>query len=129
MKIALSGICVEDQTAALRFYTEVLGFVKKFDMPMGEHRWLTVVSPEFPDGAQLVLEPNSNPAARTFQTALKAQGIPWTSFHLDDIDAEFARLQALGVMFTAEPFTMGQDVRIAVFDDTCGNLIGLHQPL
>jgi len=122
MRINLSGIHVDDQAKALRFYTEVLGFVKKTDVPLGEHRWLTVVSPEDPDGVELVLEPNDHPAVRPYMEALVADGIPFTSFAVSDVHAEFKRLRDLGVTFTQEPLEMGQ-VTTAVFDDTCGNLI------
>jgi catechol 2,3-dioxygenase-like lactoylglutathione lyase family enzyme len=122
MRINLASILVDDQDRALRFYTEVLGFVKKTEIPMGEHRWLTVVSPEQPDGVELVLEPDEHPAARPFKEALVADGIPFTSFAVDDVQAEFDRLKGLGVTFTQEPTSMGP-VTTAVFDDTCGNLI------
>jgi catechol 2,3-dioxygenase-like lactoylglutathione lyase family enzyme len=122
MRINLASILVDDQDRALRFYTEVLGFVKKTEIPMGEHRWLTVVSPEQPDGVELVLEPDEHPAARPFKEALVADGIPFTSFAVDDVQAEFDRLKGLGVTFTQEPASMGP-VTTAVFDDTCGNLI------
>jgi catechol 2,3-dioxygenase-like lactoylglutathione lyase family enzyme len=122
MRINLASILVDDQDRALRFYTEVLGFVKKTEVPMGEHRWLTVVSPEQPDGVELVLEPDEHPAARPFKEALVADGIPFTSFAVDDVQAEFDRLKGLGVTFTQEPASMGP-VTTAVFDDTCGNLI------
>jgi catechol 2,3-dioxygenase-like lactoylglutathione lyase family enzyme len=122
VRINLSSIFVDDQEKALRFYTEVLGFVKKTEIPMGEHRWLTVVSPEDPDGVELVLEPDGHPAVRPFKEALVADGIPFTSFAVADVDAEFARLKGLGVAFTQEPLRMGP-VTTAVFDDTCGNLV------
>lgn len=107
---------------ALSFYTEVLGFVQKTDIPMGEHRWLTVVSPSDPDGVELVLEPDAHPAAGPFKAALVADGIPFTSFAVPDVPAEVERLRSLGVTFTQEPLTMGT-VTTAVLDDTCGNLI------
>ncbi len=122
MRINLTSVLVDDQEKALRFYTDVLGFVKKTEMPMGEHRWLTVVSPEAPDGVELVLEPDGHPAARPFKEALVADGIPFTSFAVDDVHAEFDRLKGLGVTFTQEPAAMGP-VTTAVLDDTCGNLI------
>ena len=122
MRINLASVFVDDQEKALRFYTEVLGFVTKTDIPMGEHRWLTVVSPEDPDGVELVLEPSDHPAVGPFRAALVADGIPFTSFAVDDVHAEFDRLQGLGVTFTQEPAAMGP-VTTAVFDDTCGNLI------
>lgn len=127
MRIKLSSIVVEDQTRALAFYTEVLGFQVKQDIPVdGEYRWITVVSPEGPDDLELALEPNANPAARTYQKALFDQGIPLTSFESADIHAEHARLRAKGVAFTREPTVMGP-VIIALFSDTVGNLIQLHQ--
>ncbi|MFC8075736.1 VOC family protein [Streptomyces sp. NPDC057307] len=122
MKINLSGVFVNDQAQAHRFYTEVLGFQTKNDVPVGEDRWLTVVSPADPDGTELLLEPSGHPAVKPFRDALVADGIPYTSFAVDDVHAEFARLQALGVRFTQEPADMGP-VTVAVFDDTCGNLI------
>jgi catechol 2,3-dioxygenase-like lactoylglutathione lyase family enzyme len=125
MKIALTSILVDDQEKALRFYTEVLGFQKKHDIPMGEARWLTVVSPENPDGVQVVLEPSGHPAVKPFKDALVADGIPFTAFVVDDVAAEHARLTGLGVQFTQEPAEMG-DVVTAVFDDTCGNLIQIQ---
>ena len=122
MQITLASIHVDDQQKALRFYTEVLGFVKKTDIPMGEHSWLTVVSPEDPDGVELVLEPSDHPAVRPYKDALVADGIPFTAFAVDDVQAEFDRLKGLGVTFTQEPAAMGP-VTTAVLDDTCGNLI------
>lgn len=122
MRIHLSSVFVDDQEKALRFYTEVLGFVKKHDVPIGTDRWLTVVSPEDPDGTQLLLEPSGHPAVKPYKTALAEDGIPATSFAVDDVHAEFARLRGLGVHFTQEPVQMGP-VTTAVLDDTCGNLI------
>ncbi len=122
MKINLASVLVDDQEKALRFYTDTLGFVKKTDVPVGDARWLTVVSPEAPDGVELVLEPDSHPAVRPFKEALVRDGIPWTSFAVDDCRAEFERLRSAGVVFTQEPVDMGPVVT-AVFDDTCGNLI------
>ena len=122
MRINLTSVLVDDQDKALRFYTEVLGFVKKTEVPLGEHRWLTVVSPEEPDGVQLVLEPSEHPAVGPFKDALVADGIPFTSFAVADVQKEFERLTALGVTFTQEPVVMGP-VTTAVLDDTCGNLI------
>lgn len=152
MRIVITSVLVDDQEKALRFYTDVLGFVKKTDVPAGEDRWLTVVSPEDPDGPELLLEPDRHPAARPFKNALVADGIAFTSFGVADVNnaegprdrgywcygkrpttygsgrgwvvqgAEAARLRGLGVRFTQEPFDVG-DVTIAVFDDTCGNLI------
>jgi catechol 2,3-dioxygenase-like lactoylglutathione lyase family enzyme len=122
MKINLTSVLVDDQAKALRFYTEVLGFVKKEDVPLGEHRWLTVVSPDDPDGPELVLEPDEHPAARPFKEALAGDGIPFTSFAVDDVESEFERLTSHGVRFTQQPTKMGP-VTTAVLDDTCGNLI------
>jgi catechol 2,3-dioxygenase-like lactoylglutathione lyase family enzyme len=122
VRINLASVLVDDQDKALKFYTEVLGFVKKTEIPLGEARWLTVVSPEQPDGTELVLEPDGHPAAKPFKQALVDDGIPFTSFAVDDVDAEYERLQALGVRFTQEPLEM-QSVTTAVLDDTCGNLI------
>ena len=126
MKIQLSSVMVENQDKALKFYTEVLGFVKKRDIPVGEAKWLTVVSPEGPEDIELLLEPNSNPAARTFQKAIFEQGIPLTAFAVEDIQKEYARLKKLGVEFTMEPTNMGMSI-VAVLNDTCGNLIQLYQ--
>lgn len=126
MKMYIKSVAVEDQQKALDFYTKTLGFVVKHDIPLGEHRWLTVVSPEEPDGVELGLEPNQHPAARAFQQAIKADSIPFTAFSVDDIEAEVKRLQAAGVNFTQAPMKAGS-ATIAVFDDTCGNLIQLIQ--
>ena len=123
-RIHLTSVLVDDQDKALAFYTDVLGFVKKTEVPMGEHRWLTVVSADEPDGTELVLEPSGHPAVGPFKAALQADGIPFTSFAVPDVVAEHARLVALGVRFTQEPLTMGP-VTTAVLDDTCGNLIQL----
>ena len=122
MRIGVTSVLVDDQAKALAFYTDVLGFVKKTDIPMGHHRWLTVVSPEHPDGVELVLEPDEHPAARPFKDALVSDGIPFTSFTVDDVAAEYERLTGLGVRFTQPPVQMGP-VTTAVLDDTCGNLI------
>ncbi|MGW7265347.1 VOC family protein [Streptomyces sp. NPDC054842] len=122
MRIHLSSVFVDDQDKALRFYTEVLGFIKKTEVPLGEDRWLTVVSPEDPDGTELLLEPSGHPAVGPYKDALVQDGIPATSFAVDDVHAEFARLSGLGVRFTQEPLEMGP-VTTAVLDDTCGNLI------
>jgi catechol 2,3-dioxygenase-like lactoylglutathione lyase family enzyme len=122
VKINLMSVLVDDQDKALAFYTQVLGFLPKADIPMGEARWITVASPEEPDGTQLVLEPDDHPAAKPFKSALVEDGIPFTSFAVQDVTAEHARLTALGVRFTQEPATMGP-VTTAVFDDTCGNLL------
>ena len=123
MRINVTSVFVDDQEKALRFYTDVLGFVKKHDVPIGgEARWLTVVSPEQPDGTELLLEPDGHPAAKAYKEALVADGIPATSFAVDDVDAEAERLKGHGVRFTQEPLEMGP-ATTAVFDDTCGNLI------
>ncbi|MEU5026588.1 VOC family protein [Streptomyces milbemycinicus] len=122
MKIHLTSVFVDDQDRALRFYTDVLGFVKKHDVPLGEDRWLTVVSPEDPEGTELLLEPSGHPAVNPYKTALVQDGIPAASFAVDDVRAEFSRLRELGVHFTQEPLEMGK-VTTAVLDDTCGNLI------
>lgn len=127
MRIELTSVLVDDQEKALRFYTEVLGFVKKTDLPAGEYRWLTVTSPEGPPGLELVLEPNAHPAARAYQQAIHADGIPATSFASSDVQAEYRRLSALGVPFRTPPTRTGP-VTVAVFDDGCGNFIQLHQP-
>jgi catechol 2,3-dioxygenase-like lactoylglutathione lyase family enzyme len=122
MKITVTSLLVDDQHKALDFYTRVLGFEKKTDIPLGEHRWLTVVSPEARDGVELVLEPDEHPAARPFKAALVEDGIPYTLFAVEDVKAEHDRLVSLGVRFVQPPTPMGQ-VTTAVFDDTCGNLI------
>ena len=122
MKIVTTSVPVDDQEKALAFYTDVLGFVKKTDVPAGEYRWLTVVSPDAPDGVELLLEPDAHPAAKPFKEALVADGMPYTSFAVDDVQAEFDRLSALGVRFVQPPTAMGP-VTTAVLDDTCGNLI------
>ena len=122
MRIYITSVLVDDQDKALRFYTDVLGFVKKHDIPLGEARWLTVVSAEAPEGPELALEPDTHPAAGPYKAALVADGIPATSFAVDDVHREFQRLRRLGVQFTQEPLEMG-GVTTAVFDDTCGNLI------
>jgi catechol 2,3-dioxygenase-like lactoylglutathione lyase family enzyme len=122
VRINLTSVLVDDQEKALRFYTDVLGFVPKDDVPLGEFRWLSVVAPDDPDGVELLLEPDAHPAARPFKEALVADGIPFTSFAVADVHAEFDRLKALGVTFTQEPTVMGP-VTTAVLDDTCGNLI------
>jgi len=125
VRIKLNSIMVDNQDKALKFYTEVFGFVKKYEIPVGEFRWLTVVSPDGPDDLELSLEPNANPAGKTFQEAIFKQGIPATAFEVDDMDAECKRLRGLGVVFTQEPTRMGP-VTIAVCADTCGNLIQLY---
>jgi catechol 2,3-dioxygenase-like lactoylglutathione lyase family enzyme len=124
VKIAMTSVLVDDQEKALRFYTDVLGFVAKNDIPLGEHRWITVVSPQAPDGVELVLEPDAHPAAKPFKAALVADGIPFTAFAVDDVHAEYERLTGLGVTFTQPPVAMGP-VTVAVLDDTCGNLVQL----
>ena len=125
-RINITSVLVDDQDKALRFYTEVLGFQKKTDIPAGEDRWLTVVSPEEPDGPELSLEPDGHPAAKPFKQALVDDGIPFTSFAVADTYGEFERLRDLGVRFTQDPLDLGT-VRTAVLDDTCGNLIQLVQ--
>jgi len=127
MHINLSSVMVDDQEKALKFYTEVLGFVKKADIPIGEYRWLTVTSPDGPDGIELVLEPIGFPPARDYQKALYNAGIPITAFISDDIHAEYKRLTAHGVKFSSEPQAMGAIISV-LFEDTCGNLINLVQP-
>jgi catechol 2,3-dioxygenase-like lactoylglutathione lyase family enzyme len=126
MKIVVTSVLVDDQAKALAFYTDVLGFEKKNDIPLGEARWLTVVSPQDRDGTELLLEPDAHPAAGPWKAALVEDGIPATSFGVEDVDAEFRRLRGLGVRFTQEPMAMGP-VTTAVFDDTCGNLIQIAQ--
>jgi catechol 2,3-dioxygenase-like lactoylglutathione lyase family enzyme len=126
IRIVLTSILVDNQQKALRFYTEKLGFQKKTEVPLGEHSWLTVVSGADPDGVELVLEPDAHPAVGPFKRALVEDGIPITSFGVDDIHAEYARLTAAGVHFTQPPVSMGPVVT-AVLDDTCGNLIQLTQ--
>ncbi len=126
MRIHLASVFVDDQEKALRFYTNTLGFQKKHDVPLGEHRWLTVVSAEDPEGPELVLEPDVHPAVKPFVSALVEDGIPSTSFAVRDIAAEHKRLEGLGVRFTQPPIDLGP-VITAVFDDTCGNLIQIAQ--
>ena len=125
MRISYTSVLVNDQEKALRFYTDLLGFSLKHDIPMGDARWITVVSPEQPHGVELVLEPDEHPAAKPFKDALAADGIPFTAFVVDDVRAEHERLRALGVEFTQEPTDMGPVVT-AVLDDTCGNLIQIQ---
>jgi catechol 2,3-dioxygenase-like lactoylglutathione lyase family enzyme len=122
MRINITSVVVDDQRKALRFYTEVLGFQKKTDVPVGQFAWLTVVSPEEPDGVELLLEPDNHPAVKPFRDALLEDGIPWTSFAVDDVRAEYERLSAKGVRFLQPPVDYGTVVT-AVLDDTCGNLI------
>jgi catechol 2,3-dioxygenase-like lactoylglutathione lyase family enzyme len=126
IKIVVTSVMVDDQDKALKFYTDVLGFVKKNDIPVGEFKWLTVVSPDALDGVELLLEPNNNPASKVFQKAIFDQGIPITSFGVDDVQKEYERLKALGVVFTQEPTSMGP-VSTAILKDTCGNLIQIAQ--
>ncbi|MGW0942504.1 VOC family protein [Streptomyces sp. NPDC002623] len=126
MRIHRTSVFVDDQEAALRFYTDVLGFVKKHDVPLGEDRWLTVVSPEDPDGTELLLEPSRHPVVKAYKEGLAKDGIPLAAFAVADVPAEFARLRGLGVRFTQEPLETGP-VTIAVLDDTCGNLIQILQ--
>ena len=126
MKIVVTSVFVDDQDRALRFYTDVLGFAKKTEVPLGEHRWLTVVSADDPNGVELLLEPDEHPAARPFKRALVEDGIPFTSFGVEDVHREYERLRAAGVRFTQPPVKMGP-VTTAVFDDTCGNLIQIAQ--
>jgi catechol 2,3-dioxygenase-like lactoylglutathione lyase family enzyme len=126
MKINLTSVLVNDQDKALAFYTDVLGFVKKNEIPLGKFKWLTVVSPDGPKDIELLLEPNDNPAAKTFQEAIFKQGIPLTAFGVDDIQKEYERMTKLGVVFRTKPTPAGP-VTIAVFEDTCGNLIQIVQ--
>jgi catechol 2,3-dioxygenase-like lactoylglutathione lyase family enzyme len=123
-RIDVTSVLVDDQDRALDFYTRVLGFAPKVDIPVGDYRWLTVVSPEALDGPQLLLEPDAHPAARPFKAALVADGMPWTTFTVDDVRTETDRLRGLGVRVVQEPAQMGP-VETAVIDDTCGNLIML----
>jgi catechol 2,3-dioxygenase-like lactoylglutathione lyase family enzyme len=124
MRIELTSVFVDDQRAALAFYTDVLGFVKHHDIPLGQAAWLTVVSPQAPSGPELLLEPAGHPAVAPYRAALVADGIPLAQFAVDDLEAEHARLTGLGVRFTQPPMDIGTAV-LAVFDDTCGNLIQL----
>ena len=126
MRIKLTSVFVKDQEKALQFYTGTLGFMKKADIPAGEYRWLTVVSSEEPDGAELVLEPNGNPAAKAYQDAIFAQGIPATMFFVDDVQKEYDRLRKMGVVFKSGP-TQAGPATIAIFEDACGNLIQISQ--
>jgi predicted enzyme related to lactoylglutathione lyase len=128
IKISLSSVSIDDYDKALAFYTEKLGFELKRDMPMGEGaRWITVVSPDAPDGVELLLEPNAEyPAMKALKEALVADNIPFTTFQVDDVQAEYERMKGLGVEFTMEPTNMGMTT-VAILDDTCGNLIQLHQ--
>lgn len=128
MKIKLTSVSIGDYDKALKFYTEVLGFVKKHDIPLGPGaRWLTVVSPDEPDGTELLLEPNADyPAMKALKESLVKDGIPFTAFEVNDIDKEYARMKKLGVEFTMEPTDTGMS-KVAIFDDTCGNLIQIFQ--
>jgi catechol 2,3-dioxygenase-like lactoylglutathione lyase family enzyme len=127
MRIYVTSVLVDDQTKALDFYTNKLGFQVKHDIPLGgEYRWLTLVSKEQPDGCELLLEPSAHPAVPPFKNALVKDGIPFTSFQVDDVDAEHKRLTDLGVRFTVPPTDAGS-VRMVILDDTCGNLIQLVQ--
>lgn len=126
MNIVLTNVFVDDQDKGLKFYTETLGFVKKMEIPMGESRWITVVSPNSHDGTELLLEPSTHPAVGPFKNALVQDGIPYTSFGVKDVQSEYERLQSAGVRFTQPPVNMGP-VTTAVFDDTCGNLIQIAQ--
>jgi catechol 2,3-dioxygenase-like lactoylglutathione lyase family enzyme len=128
MRIKLTSILVDDQDKALRFYTDVLGFRKKQDVAVGgPYRWITVTSPEGPDDVELALEPNANPAGRAFQSAMFEQGIPIAAFEVADIRGEFRRLKGQGVVFSVEP-TQAGEITLAIFADTCGNLIQIYQP-
>jgi len=126
MRIELSSVMVDDQDKALAFYTDILGFVKKTEIPMGEFRWLTVVSKDQPDGPELALEPNAHPAAKTFQAAMKADGIPMTALAVDDIQDVYERMRVAGVEFKSPPVD-GGGVTMAIFDDGCGNWIQIYQ--
>ncbi len=128
MKITLTSVSIDDYDKALKFYTQVLGFVKKRDIPLGNGaRWITVVSPDEPNGTELLLEPNADyPAMKALKESLVKDGIPFTAFQVDDIQKEYARLKKLGVEFTMEPTNMGMTT-VAIFDDTCGNLIQIYQ--
>ncbi len=126
LRINITSVMVDEQDKAQRFYTEILGFTTKHEIPLGEYKWLTLVSPAQPDGPELLLEPDQHPAAKPFKEALVEDGIPFTQFAVDDVQAEYDRLVALGVRFTQPPTDMGTVV-FAVLDDTCGNLIQLAQ--
>lgn len=126
MKIRLTSVLVKDQTIALKFYTEILGFVKKHDIPMGEYKWLTVVSKEDPNGVELLLEPMAFEPAKSFQKDLFEAKIPFTAFNVDNVEIEYKRLADLGVLFSMPPTQMGP-TKVAVFDDTCGNNIQIYQ--
>jgi len=126
MRIHITSVFVDDQQSALRFYTDVLGFKKKTEVPLGDHSWLTVVSPQEPNGPELLLEPSSHPAVKPFKDALMDDGIPFTMFAVEDVHAEYERLRGLGVRFTQKPLDVGSAV-MAVLDDTCGNLIAIAE--
>ena len=126
MQIRGTSVPVDDQKKALRFYTEILGFQTRHDIPMGQHRWITVVSPEDPGGPEVALEPDEHPAVKPFKAALVEDGIPFTAFSVEDVEAEYKRLEGLGVHFTQQPTDLGT-VKTAVLDDTCGNLIMIMQ--
>lgn len=126
MKMYIKSVIVDDQEKALAFYKDTLGFTVKHDIPMGEYRWLTLVSAEEPDGVELALEPDAHPASKSFQSAIKNDGIPYTAFSVEDIDAEYKRLCKLGVKFSKAPVKAG-GATMAIFDDTCGNLIQILQ--
>ena len=126
MRIKLTSVFVEDQDAASKFYTDILGFEKKQDFPVGQFKWLTVVSPEEPDGVELLLEPSDNPAAKAFKASIFEQGIAAAAFEVDDIQGEYERLKQLGVDFKMKPTEMGSTT-VALFDDTCGNLLQIYQ--
>src|SRR5436190_6621624 len=126
MRIKVTSLLVKDQEIALKFYTEVLGFVKKTEIPLGDHKWLTVVAGKQPDGVELLLEPMAFEPARIFQKALFEAGIPYTAFNVDDVQKEYERLSGLGVVFSMKPTKMGP-ATLAVFDDTCGNNIQIVQ--
>jgi catechol 2,3-dioxygenase-like lactoylglutathione lyase family enzyme len=128
MKIQLSTVLVDDQAKALKFYTEVLGFVAKHDVPMGEYRWISLVAPEGPDDVQLVLEPMGIPEAKTFQKALFEKGIPSNAFYVDDVQKEYERLKGMGVKFHVEPAQFGP-VMLAKFEDGCGNMLQIFKPM
>lgn len=128
MKIKLTSVFVNDQDKALKFYTEVLGFKKKNEIPLGEFKWLTVVSPDAPNEVELLLEPNNNPAARIYQNEIFKQGIPMNAFNVDNVQNEYERLLKLNVKFTTKPTNVDTAV-IAIFDDTCGNLIQIYEVL
>jgi catechol 2,3-dioxygenase-like lactoylglutathione lyase family enzyme len=127
MRIKLTSVMVDDQDKGLRFYTDVLGFRQKHDVPVGDYRWITVVSPDGPEDVELALEPNVNPAGKAFQTAMFTQGIPVAAFEVTGIEAECTRLTSHGVIFTMAPTRSGP-ITLAVFADTCGNLIQLYEP-